>query len=337
MSILPKRGRGRQSPSRESQYHDEVSAFCRLVTQIASTLDFKVSSRGWGYILEEHGLLKTEFDAAQKLINDCRKSGDLPIDICAEDEARLTDNLEDIDEETPEEFARDRIDAIRRSYGWYTPISFWEYQPNYIEMWVEKIDLKNLFNPICVEYSLPLANTKGWNGINSRAAIMRRFAYWEARGRQCVLLFCGDHDPGGLVISGSLRSNLYDLSQAVGWNPQNLIIDRFGLNEDFINDQGLTWIDNLQTSQGAYPLDDPRHPDHTKSYVQSYLRMFGARKVEANALVVRPEAGRLLCRQAIERYIDLEGVARYEAALLEHRDAVRTEISRLIGGFEGRA
>src|SRR5262249_47821811 len=152
------------------------------------------------------------------------------------------------------------------------------------------------------EFHIPITNISGWNDINSRAAIMKRFAFWEKRGKKCVLLHCGDHDPGGLHISEFLRSNMEELADAVGWRPDNLIIERFGLNADFIEEQGLTWIDNLETGSGGR-LDDPRHPDHGKSYVQSYLARFGARKVEANALVVRPEAGRELCRQAILRHV----------------------------------
>jgi hypothetical protein len=122
-----------------------------------------------------------------------------------------------------------------------------------------------------------------------------------------VLLHCGDHDPGGVHISDFLRSNLADVSVAAAnwenrnnpdidylslrepWDPNaaNLDIDRFGLNYDFIRAQRLTWIDNLETGSGGN-LADERHPDHEKPYVQNYLNEFGARKVEANALVVRP-------------------------------------------------
>ena len=49
-------------------------------------MDFGVGARGWSYILEQHGLTKGDFDAAQALITDCRKTGDLPLDICAEDD-----------------------------------------------------------------------------------------------------------------------------------------------------------------------------------------------------------------------------------------------------------
>ena len=87
---------------------------------------------------------------------------------------------------------------------------------------------------------------------------MHRFEEMEDAGKQCVLLYCGDHDPGGLAISDFLQSNFEDLSDAVGWFPDNLIIDRFGLNYDFIEENNLTWIDNLETSSGGR-LDDPRH------------------------------------------------------------------------------
>jgi hypothetical protein len=196
-------------------------------------------------------------------------------------------------------------------------------------MLVEKIDLKSLFVRICAGYHVPIANQKGWADIGLRAEIMERFKYWEKRGKKCVLLYCGDHDPAGLNISEFLKSNLDDISAAVGWYPDDLIIDRFGLNADFIQEQGLTWIDNLATGNGAYPLDDRRHPDHRKDYVQRYLRDYGVRKVEANALVVRPEAGRDLCREAILRYMSADAPTIYQEALDYERERARQGISRL--------
>jgi hypothetical protein len=176
---------------------------------------------------------------------------------------------------------------------------------------------------------VPLANSGGWADINGRAAMMRRFAEWEAKGKRCVLLYCGDHDPGGLNISGFLRSNLADLSGAVGWSPYDVIIDRFGLNFDFIEAHGLTWIDNLETGAGGR-LDDPRHPDHGKAYVQDYLRRFGARKVEANALVARPQAGRELCLRAILNYVAEDAPDRYLERLKPLRDEVNAKVLDLL-------
>jgi hypothetical protein len=332
--VLPRSPRGFQNQATKDKYQAELRAWCEGVLQINSRLDFKVSSRGWCYILEEHGLVKGDFKDAQLTINNARKSGMLPLDLCSEDEGRLADHIESIDDETPEEFAQGWVAHLADVHEQYYPISFWENLPVYIEMTVEKIDLKGLFSSVCAEFRIPITNVSGWSDINSRAAMMRRFAAWEAKGKQCVLLHCGDHDPGGLHISEKIRKNLDDVSGAVGWRPDNLTIDRFGLNADFIAEHGLTWIDNLETGSGGR-LDDPKHRDHKMPYVQNYLAQHGARKVEANALVVRPEAGRSLCREAILRYIPEDAVDEYAEQAAVHQAEARDEVIRLLG--EGAA
>jgi hypothetical protein len=158
---------------------------------------------------------------------------------------------------------------------------------------------------------------------------MRRFAYWERRGKQCVLLACNDHDPGGFNISDFIKSNLKDLQGAVGWSPEHLIVDRFGLNAAFIRRHRLSWIENLETASGD-DLGNPRHPDHCKPYVQSYIKQFGSRKVEANALIVRPEAGRALCRQSILRYVSQSAVDAYRRRLSVEQRKVQAAVRRLL-------
>ena len=46
-----------------------------------------------------------------------------------------------------------------------------------------------------------------------------RFKYWEARGKKCVLLDCGDHDIGGLTISEAIEENFQQIEGATGWDP----------------------------------------------------------------------------------------------------------------------
>jgi hypothetical protein len=330
--LLPKRGRGRQTPAADAAYEQQVKDFCALMLEIQSTMDFKVGSRGWCYILAPHGLGKGDFPAAERLIGDCRKSGLLPLDICAEDGSRITLGFEGtIDTNDVEEEVDSWIDHLRNeAHKNYRPFSFWDDQDVYVEVAVEKLDLRNLFESVCGEFYVPITNFKGWSDINSRAAMMRRFQRHEKAGRRCVLLVCGDHDPGGLLITNTLRKNLEDLSRAVGWSPANLVISRFGLNADFIEANKLTWIDNLETSSGGR-LDDKEHGDHAKAYVQNYIREFGVRKCEANALVVAPQAGRRLCRNAILQYVSAEAVKDHHEKLSEVRwelrDALREALS----------
>lgn len=162
---------------------------------------------------------------------------------------------------------------------------------------------------------------------------MRHFAEHEAAGRKCVLLLCGDHDPGGLNITNSTRKMMFDLSSAVGWAPDDLIIKRFGLNKDFIEENGLTWIDNLETGSGGN-LDDENHSDNGKEYVQSYIAEHGVRKCEANALVVQPELGRQLCRDAILEYLDEDSPEDYEDKLEPYRAQLREALESRIGASD---
>jgi hypothetical protein len=287
LTALPKRQRGRQSIAAEEAYQQELKSFCATIIEIKSRLGFKVSARGWVYILEGEGVItKGDLDAAERLITRCRKDGSLPLDICIEDETRKAIGLEQIDNTSIEQEAEDIVSRIEWAHMIYFPFSFWEAQDCYVEMAVEKIDLRSLFETICSTFRVPLTTS-------------------------------------------FMMSNLEDLALAVGWSPVNLTIERFGLNADFIEANNLTWIDNLETSSGGR-LDDPRHTDHNKAYVQTYIERFGVRKVEANALVVSPNEGRRLCREAITRYVDIDAANEYGAIIQGEQNTVQRRVGELL-------
>ncbi|CAM5424633.1 hypothetical protein ATER59S_02452 [Aquamicrobium terrae] len=77
---LPRRKKGRPTAAAEAAYQDQLADFCGLILKIRATLDFSIGSRGWCYVLEEHGLNKGEFNAAQALINIHSPSG-MPSDV----------------------------------------------------------------------------------------------------------------------------------------------------------------------------------------------------------------------------------------------------------------
>ena len=327
---LPTRKRGAQSAEAKEEYERALSEWCREIIRTAEQMDFKIGARDWCYVLENAGsLTKGQFDAAEKLIGDCRKDSHLPLDICAIDKGRPTANVASIDNTSVKEEAEDIVERIKDAHLAYEPFSLWENQENYVESAVEKIGLFNLFEEPTEEFHVPLTNLGGWSDINSRAEMMRRFAYWERRGKRCVLLVCNDHDPGGFNISDFIKSNLNDLKGAVGWSPENLKVDRFGLNKGFIDRHWLSWINNLETSSGER-LDDPNHNDHNKAYVQDYIKQIGVKKVEANALIVRSKAGRQLCRQAILKYVSQSAVDAYDRRLSVEQRKVQAAVRRLL-------
>ena len=315
---MPRRGKNRRN---------DLVDFANSLIKVYNRIGFKISSRGWCYQLEGFGLvIKSQFNRVENLINECRKIGFLPIDFTAQEEARKFSGVEEPTSEDPIQYLRKFLQATLECENWYTP-DWWDGEEYYIQMLVEKIDLKSLFSPVCEEYHISIATSKGWSSMLQRVEYARRFREAEDKGLKCVLLYCGDFDPDGFRISDFLRKNLYDLSRvkwidgAKGYSPADLIIERFGLDYDFIQENNLSWIENLITGSGKN-LASESHPNHFMEYVQDYLGKYGERKCEANALVIKPDSARDLCRAAIEKYVGAEALGRFQAK----RDAIVKEV-----------
>lgn len=304
----------------------QLQGFADELIQISNRIGFKVSARGWCYLLEQSRVInKDQFNKVEDAINRCRRFGILPVDFVAEEDARAFNGVEHPSPGTVKDTLKWMLRDVLDGQKYFTP-DWWDGEDYYIQMVVEKIDLRTLFEPVCREYHIPVANSKGWSSILQRAEYARRFKEAENNGLKCVLLYCGDHDPDGLRISDTLRANLEQVS-GVEWNdgeegydPDGLQITRFGLNYDFIIDNNYTWIDNLITGSGK-DLADPAHPNFNLPYVQEYLSNIGERKCEANAIVTTPEAARQLCREAIEDIVGVDARKRFAAKRAEVREA----------------
>lgn len=296
--------------------------FANLILGIQAKIPFKVSSRGWAYLLEQEGMInKGQFDKVQNAINDCRKIGLLPVDFVAEDSSRMFNGVENESDGTISGTLKWLLNTVLKGHQYFNP-DWWEGEKYYIQMVVEKIDLVTLFRPVCRKYKIPIANAKGWSSISQRAEYAKRFKEAESKGLICVLLYCGDHDPDGLRISETMRSNIADVSQVTwkdgshGYDPTDLIIERFGLNYDFIIENDFTWIDNLITSTDKN-LASPFHRNYNMPYVQDYLETVGERKCEANVLVTLPKVAEELVEQAITKYLGNDAPKRFEKKRLK--------------------
>lgn len=303
--------------SRGQKRAEEYQRFASLLHALGKQVGFKVSARGWCYILENAGVIhKPQFPMVNTWINDSVREGYLEVDFVAEDGSRTFSGVETPSDSTPLEYFKGMLRADL-NLGEYYNLDWWDGEEYYLQMVVEKIDLKTLFEPVCEKYHIPIANTRGWSSILQRAEFSKRFKEAEERGLKCVLLYAGDHDPDGLRISETMRRNLEQIQNVLwedgteGYDPGNLIIDRFGLNYSFIEANNLSSIDNLETGRGK-DLNDPSHPNHNLDYVQNYLKTYGARKWEANALVTAPEAGRHLCAETIMKYVGGDALDRFD-------------------------
>ena len=134
--------------------------FANAIIDIQNKIGFKMSVRGWCYQLEGFGLLiKSDFDKVQNIINKCRKYGLLPVDMVVEDASRAFRGVEKPDTETPKDFTSGYLNATIEAENYYTPDWWWQ-EKYYIQMLVEKVDLKTLFTPVCTRYHIPIATSK---------------------------------------------------------------------------------------------------------------------------------------------------------------------------------
>lgn len=316
-------------------------------------MEHKVSSRGWCYILEGLNLItKDQFDMAMDKINYIReKTKYLPIDFIALDKGRkfhYVDDLKNIPEH-PEEYLISHLNFIREIHRYKDDINFWKSQTYYLQMLVEKIDLVEVFGPLCEKYHIPIANTKGWSDLNSRLELARRYKEAEDMGLKCVLLHYGDLDPGGIRIFNFLRKHINNVKKDSHYDATNLIIDRVGLNKKFVGDNNIPWINNLITAHGKdievcykhylktgekFRIDsNGKRIKKSKidNYEISYIKKFGIRKVEALAILpekIEKEAIKDL-ENTIKKYLGKNPFQEYNRKLKETQFKVE-EISNKI-------
>lgn len=335
--VFPRRRKGRLKKIEYIEYEIKVKQFGINLQALEHEMlgtkltreDEKTSSRGWCYLLENFGTInKDEFDKVDAMITYCRKSGYLPIDFVAPDIKRKWYNVEPLikDYIEPKEYIIDWLKYIKDIAERKDDIAFWESQKYYIQMRTEKIDIRNLFSGLCEKYHISVSNAAGWSDINSWNLMVQRYKQAEEIGLIPVLLYHGDHDPMGLVISDKIKENLKELENATRWNPDTLIVNRFGLTTEFIKKHKLLWIENLITG-GKRNVGEiyerykagtmikgvkGKKNDIIYDYEIAYIEKHGVRKCEANAVLTVREAAIVDCEANILKYLEEDGKDPFE-------------------------
>ena len=304
------------------EYHRRLSEFALEIKKLNSqrTSSVKYSGRGWCYLLEGlQKIDKDEFSFCSKAINDCRKTGLLPIDFVAEDQD-VTRHFQGVLEATDVTTSLSKLKEDVKDYLETLPSTvtdYWKDEKYYVMMCVEKGDLLNLFQPICREYHVPIVSSKGWAPILLRHHIAKLSRKAESLGLTPVLLLFYDLDPVGWKISQRFRKNLEDCSRGTGWHPNKIVIKRIGLNEADIQKYNLSWIENLKSSSGRTPRDP------------EYVEKFGEKKCESNALFKNDEtleAAEEICRRWIEQFYGGDALERFRK---KEENAKNTKLAKL--------
>ena len=250
-----------------------------------------------------HGIEKGDFDWVEEQIATAARAAQLPLDIVAEDGARAAEHLERLDDDPEEEAQLDRGRRAHPGAALFSPIVvLGATRVVYVEMLVEKIDLKSLFKDLCEKYHIPLTNARGWSDLNSRAAHDGALRRWKppASGLSCSI--AATTTPTGCRSPTSSSSNMRDLAEGGGLGtrqsdhrplraqrrlhrPEQVDLDRR--------------VGDLVRKAAGRP-DTPEPLQTLRPELPAPIRRAQGR---GDALVAAPEAGRALCREAILRHL----------------------------------
>ena len=114
----------------------------------------------------------------------------------------------------------DRTREIRMQPTWDSPaeilevaakeyrINLWAYQPNYLEVWVEKDALIAVVEKAANRFNVPCFSCRGYTSQTAMYESAMRFIDESNGGKECVLIYLGDHDPSGLDMTRDIRERL---------------------------------------------------------------------------------------------------------------------------------
>lgn len=105
----------------------------------------------------------------------------------------------------PQGWLSDRIMNTTDVYG----RDFWEDQPAYVEVWLEKRGLASVFSGICNEYNVRLEPTHGdWSDTKAFQAA-QRLARQITQGKHVRILYFGDYNPSGYRTPVAIQQMMY--------------------------------------------------------------------------------------------------------------------------------
>ena len=133
----------------------------------------------------------------------------------------------------------DRTRRLRKEPTWDSPAEIleiaaqqyqrdlWETQDNYIETWVEKDALIAVVEKAASRLNCPCFSCRGYTSQTAMHDAALRFIKKVEQGKECILIYLGDHDPSGLDMTRDIQERLNRFGASVD-------VRRIALNRDHI-------------------------------------------------------------------------------------------------------
>jgi hypothetical protein len=249
-----------------------------------------VTGRGVGYKLFVAKLIDamSKMQKVYRLLKEAREEGIIPWPWIV-DETREPELVAAWDD--PEQFARDMTLAYRKD--------FWNTQPIRVEVWSEKGTVRGVIKPVLDHYGITFNPV---HGFNSATNVHNACAYNTSK--PLIIIYVGDFDPSGLYMSE------VDLPKRfANYGGSHITLKRIAVTREQTS--------GLLSFPATDKVEDPRY--------DWFVENHGDRCWELDAM--DPRDLRALIKTEIEKLIDPEEWARYEAVNKAEQESIRSFVS----------
>ena len=279
------------------KYTDLVNA----VNGILAGYSVQLTLRQVYYRLVASGLVantRSNYNQLSSQLVKARESGNV-------DDSRFTDRsrrIDDVSFDSPQDFIEICRDTLKRQYV----RRFWDSQPVYCEIWVEKDALSQVLAEAVYPFNTIVAPSRGYSSYSYLRETANRISQHCSDGKPAVILHFADHDPSGIDMSRDLQDRL---AKYCGW--REVEVRRIALTYDQVRQYNL--------------IPNPVKQADRRS--TGYVNQYGDQCWELDA--IEPNELITLCQTAVDSLIQ------DRAAWLAIIEKDKSEREALIEQFEG--
>jgi hypothetical protein len=273
----------------EKRFGADAMSMIKTINGILETYEaqgFDLSLRQLYYQLVARALIENterSYKNIGNLVSDARLAGLIDWDMIKDRGREMTKNPH---WESPRQFLENVAPQFR--------FNLWHDQDVYVEVMVEKQALEGVLEPVCKTLDVPFTANKGYSSSSAMYEASKRFLAAAEDGKECYVIYLGDHDPSGIDMSRDVEERL-DMFVKTSMGR----MDEIGPNEPSAVTMKRVALNMAQVRE----LNPPENPAKiTDSRAASYISRFGESSWELDAIEPRQLAQ--IVTDAVEEVMD---------------------------------
>jgi len=255
--------------NKQINFRSETLSLIQKVKDILSEYDMPLTIRQIYYRLVATHHIENNQKSYKKfdvVLSNARKAGLIPY-------SNITDRTRRPLKSSSWSDLNDFLTTVKQAYK----RSRWDTQDVYLEIWLEKEALANIFEKITNYYDLFLVVGRGYQSLSALYDAVGRF---ESDNREHHILYFGDFDPTGEDIPRSIQDTLFEYFDL------NIQVEKIAIAQADIQTYNL-------------PPDQTKKTD---SRAKNFVSQYGDIAVELDALP--PDILKQKITNSIEKYLD---------------------------------